>query len=668
MTDEARTADSEAGSPDNVTLEILRNSFFAITRQAGRIILRSSFSPMIRDAFDFCVTVIGPPAPPRLDLDVVAMNESLAHFSGVMPFLVRNLLWEYGMDNLRPGDLIAMNHPHKGGNHVYDNAFFKPVFHEGELLGGIAVKAHLMDMGGVAAGGYSSTKRNVWEEGVVISGVPVYKDDQPYIPGFNLYFDNGRLPDNMLADLQALYSAANFAEERLLALARRYGARTVQDAMAYTLDYSDRSMREGIKAIPDGDYTGEDGLDADAFNDRPYRVRATVRKRDDKIEIDFSGSSREAESSINCSVFDAANGAYTALKFICDPGNPNSSGAFRAIDVVIPEGTFIGARPPAPTTMYFEAAETVFNAVAKALMPALGQAGFGGHFGTNMGLLITGSTPKPGRSPSQRGEQTIAEHLAAATQGIPITIPHAGNNAGSLFIAPMLSLGAFGGSADCDGENFVSMSQQNLMDMSVEAIEEDHPLIVRRKEFVSDTAGPGAFRGGAGVVWDREVRGDAEVRPMLLHMRIQPWAVRGGEVGRPGGSWLREPDGAAGPDPDAPLGAGMRPMAGYYGPDGEAVPADRGEWVFGLVNLEAKPNTLFRVLTPGGGGWGDPLDRDPTRVLADVRDGFVSVEGARRDYGVVVLGDPLAYPAGITVDHEATEALRHQRRSALERR
>jgi N-methylhydantoinase B/oxoprolinase/acetone carboxylase alpha subunit len=146
-----------AAEADVVTLEIIRNAFIATVRQAGRIVVRSSFSPIIRDAFDFCVTIVAPPRPADdLDLDIVAMNESLAHFSGVMPFAVRNMLWEYGIENLEPGDLIAFNNPYKSGNHIYDNGFFRPVFVDGEFVAAIAIKAHLMDMGGAMAGGYAS--------------------------------------------------------------------------------------------------------------------------------------------------------------------------------------------------------------------------------------------------------------------------------------------------------------------------------------------------------------------------------------------------------------------------------------------------------------------------------------------------------------------------------
>jgi N-methylhydantoinase B len=628
----------------HVTLEIIRNAYFAIVRQAGRIILRSSFSPIIRDAFDFCVTLVAPPVNRGLDLEIVAMNESLAHFSGVMRFMVQNLLWDYGVENLRPGDLIALNNPYKGGNHIYDNGFYKPVFLGDELVGGVAIKAHLMDMGGSAAGGYSVKKRSVWEDGPLISGLPVFKEGVPYVPGFNMYLENTRLPNNMIADLQALNSAASFAEHRLLALVERYGAATVHEAMAYSLDYADRSMRAGVSAIPDGDYYGEDGLDADAYNDRPYRIRASVKKRGELIEVDFSGTTREAESSINCSAYDAANGVYTAVKFLCDPHNPNNSGAFRCIDVVIPEGTFISAGPPAPTTMYFDAAEAAFNAVVRALNGALGEQGLAGHYGTNMGLLVTGTVDgTPAREPD-------ADDFDAEGAG---ERPTPARSAG-IFIAPFFALGGFGATSSGDGENFVSMSQQNLMDMSAEATEEDFPIVVLSKEFVADTGGPGTYRGGAGVVTDRMILNEAELRPLLLHMRVLPWGAFGGGSGRPGGAWIGEP----GHGPERGPAERFRPVAGTYDEQGVPVAPGEGEWVFGLVDFQVQPETRFRILTPGAGGWGDPFERDTLAVVNDVRDGFVSIAGARRDYGVVVVGDPETAPEALTVDEDETAAIR----------
>ena len=626
---------------DPVTAEIVRNGFNAIVRQMSRIIVRSAFSPIIRDAFDFCCTIVAPQEPPALDLDIVAMSESLAHFSGVMPFLVKNLVWEYGAENLEEGDFIAINNPYKAGNHVNDNAFLKPVFHQGKLLGGICVKAHITDVGGMVPGGYSLEKRSIWEDGLVISGMPVYKRNQPYKPGFNLYFDASRLPHYCLSDIQALFSAASFGEKSLLAYAEKYGVETLKGAMVYSLDYAERSMRQAIAArLPDGVYTGEDGLDGDFYNNEPYLIRVKVTKKGDRAEIDFSGTARVGETSINCSVYDAANGAYTAFKWLFDPHNPNNSGAFRPIDIVIPENTFISALPPATTSSYFEGAEAVFNAVVKALLPGLGEAAFAGHYGTNVGQFAYGHDPRPRRERS--------------------------------YFAPFALLGAFGGTSAGDGEHFISLSQQNIMDFSCEAIEDDFPILILRKEFIQDSPGQGKHRGGPSVVWDRLFLSTAEARNLLTHLRFLPWGCLGGKPGKPGGIWMFTPEKWDWHQKgDIPTQNGLtpaevyqkysQPIGGYFNPRTREL-SEKGRWVFGMNRvLKVEPDTLFRLVTPSGGGWGEPLERDPELVKLDVRDGFVSPESARRDYGVVIKGDPEQDPEGLAVDSAATRRLRSRR-------
>ena len=630
------------GTLDPVAAEIMRNSFVAVVRQMSRLIVRSTFSYIIREAFDFCTAVVAPKQPPELELDIVAMSESLAHFSGCMPFMVRNLVDEYGLENMEDGDVIAINNPYMAGNHIYDNGFFKPIYYQGKFLGAICTKAHILDMGGVVPGGYSVEKRNIWEDGLVISGVPVYRNNQPYKPGFNLYFANSRVPHLVLGDIQALFSAMRFGEKALIGLAQKYGVEHLHEAMAYSLDYAERSMRQGFSWLPDGEYSGEDGLDGDFFNDQPYDIKCKVTKKGDEVEVDFSGSSRVAASSMNCTVYDTANGTYTAFKWLFDPVNPNNSGAFRPINLVLPENTFISALPPHSTTSYFDTAEAVFNAVVKALLNGVKERGFGGHYGTNLGLSCNGQDTRSGRE--------------------------------RFFLVAYVALGAFGATDAGDAEHFVSLSQQNIMDPSVEATEEEFPVLILRKEFVQDSGGPGKHRGGTSVLVDRVVLDDTEARNLFLHMKILPWGCVGGKEGASGGVWMVPPDiwkfeekgllpTLNGISPPGFYRDYTEPLAGYYNPDTHEIDHQGGQWYRGLNRVfQLKRDTTIRIISPGGGGWGDPLERDIELVKRDVRDGYVSLEGAKRDYGVVVKGDPDADPEALEVDYQATEQIRRSRK------
>ena len=377
-----------------------------------------------------------------MDLDVVAMNESLAHFSGVMPFMVRNMLWEYGIENLRPGDMIALNNPFKGGNHATTTVLQAGV-RDDRMIGGVAVKAHLMDMGGVTAGGYSTRKRSLFEEGVVISGVPVFRDDEPYTPGFNLYFDNSRLPDNMLADLQALHSACSFAEERLLALAETHGWTPARrDGLHVGLR---RQFHARGSAGAAGRRLRRRG------RDRLRRVRRrAVRRARGGAQARGRGGGRLLRLDpgghvvVNCSVFDAANGVYTARKFLCDPHNPNNAGAFRASRRRARGHVHHGAAAGGDDDVLRRRRGRVqrrHEGDPVGGRPA--EAGFGGHYGSNMGLLMTGTTDAPPSSGRRDAAGGVGERLAAATQSIPVCSGRDGSGK-KLFVAPMLALGGFG--------------------------------------------------------------------------------------------------------------------------------------------------------------------------------------------------------------------------------
>jgi N-methylhydantoinase B len=624
---------------DKVLAEILRNGFYALLKQMSRQVIRSTFSPVLRDHQDFAAALVAPYEPPYLDLDIPAMAESNLFFTGALHHQVRGFLQEYGIENLEDGDTLAFNCPFRGGNHNMDNLFLKPIFYKGELVASIGIKAHLIDMGGPVSGGFSAEKRSMYEEGLILSGIPIYKKNKPYKPVFNLYFDHSRTPELILSDIQAIVASIYTAEKTFFHNIERHGVDSIKAGMRYSLDYGERSMRKGISELPDGIYHGEDYMDGDVYDKTPYLVKCKIVKRGTSVEIDFSGSSRQAQSSLNCSFGDTANATYVAFKVLCDPRTSTNSGAFRPIDVVVPEGSFICALPPAATTVLYEPAICVLAAVLKAIKPALGERQFGEHFTQLYAMINSGFDDRPGKNKQ--------------------------------YMFPLATFGAFGGSKDFDGSNYLYTPLANSMDIAVESLEDDVPLMILRKEIITDSAGPGEFRSGGGILWDRLFLSDAECRLLVTHLRNPPKGVKGGKDARPGGIWLIEPEKWSWPKQgNIPAEGGvtpseyykkiMRPIGGFFDKETHLLDYEKGDWISPLRALDIKRNSIVRIVVNSGGGYGDPLERDPERVKRDVRDEYVSIEGAKRDYGVVILGKPLEDPENLTIDVEATKKLREQ--------
>jgi len=627
---------------DKVLAEILRNGFYALLKQMSRHVVRSTFSPILRDHQDFAAALIAPHDPPDLDLDIPAMAESNLFFTGALHHQVRGFLHEYGIENIEEGDTLAFNCPHRGGNHTMDNLFLKPVFHRGELVASICTKAHLIDMGGPVPGGFSAEKRTMWEEGLIISGLPLYRKNKPYKPVFNLYFDNTRIPDLILSDVQAIVAANYTAEKSLLRYIERYGVDAIKAGMRYSLDYGERSMRRGLSELPDGIYYGEDHMDGDVYDETPYLVKCKIVKKGTSVEVDFSGSSRQAQSSLNCTFGDTANATYVAFKVLCDPRTPTNSGAFRPIDVVVPEGSFICALPPSATTVLYEPAICVLAAVLKAIKLALRERQFGEHFTQLYAQITSGVDNRPGRSRQ--------------------------------YMFALATFGAFGGSKDFDGSNYLYTPLANSMDIAVESLEDDIPMMILRKEIITDSAGPGKFRSGGGILWDRLFLSECECRLLVTHLRNPPKGVLRGKDARPGGIWVIEPEkwywpkqgnipAEGGVTPTDYYKKYMQPFGGFFDMKTNLLDYEKGEWLSPLRRtLKPKPYSIVRIIVNSGGGYGDPLERDPELVKRDVRDEYVSVEGARRDYGVVILGDPYGDPENLSVDYEATRKLREEMR------
>jgi len=627
---------TERFSCDRFTATVLANRFSYVVEHMCSQLLNTAFSPILRDFYDFAATIAGAPTE---SYPTPAVSNSIIFFTGTMTDAVRTTVEEYGLDRIEPGDVIIANDPYRTGTHVNDILFVRPVFAAGEIAGFVNLMAHQLDMGGTVPGGFSPSKHNVFENGLVLPPQALYKRGEKVRETFSQIFDNVRFGELLLPDLLTICANVELGERLLTETIERYGVAAVHGAMRYVCDASAEQMAAALEEMPDGEWEGEAILDADGVDDEElYTVRAKVTVRGGRAEIDTSGTSRQARTCINGTALDAKSTVGVALKFLLDPHSPFTSGTVRPVDLVIPEGSVISALPPDGAVFtYWEGTQALLTALFKAFAKALGPRAIGGDMGS--GNLHNGFGVHPDGTPWASVGQCGGEQ------------------------------GPFGATDAGDAETFaIGCYQANGMAPAIEAIEHDFPIVVQRRELVPDSGGPGTNRGGASIAKDSLWLQDTVHNLVSLRFREPSgFGVNGGGSGRTGGAWLW--DGGDGVDrSQRPLALGAdayadsQPIVGTLDPETNA-PDPGGEYVwFGRKPAwGCSANSVLRVMNNAGGGWGDPLQRDPERVKCDVRDGYVTIEGAARDYGVVVVGDPERDPEGLDVDAEETERLRGER-------
>lgn len=632
--------DAEFGAvygTDRFTATVLSSRRRYIVDHMAADLMNNAFSMILRDWYDFVATISG---PPDMNYPMPTIGSSLMLFSGTMAEAVRNTIEEFGPENVRPGDVIVANDPYRQGTHVNDVCFIRPVFHKARLVSFIAMRAHQLDMGGIVPAGFSGTKRDVYENGLVIPPVLLYRDDKPVPSTFNFIFDNARFCALLLPDIKTIYQSLLLGERLLKESLDRYGVDTYLGSIQYSCDVSADSMREAIRTkIPDGVYTAVEHVDADGIDQtREYEIQLSITKKGENLEIDLSGTSEQARTCINATVLDAKTAVGMALKMLIEHDTPFTSGVFRTIDLVIPPGTILSATPPnGAVFLYWESTMPLLTAMYRALSAALGSEAIGGDYGSLM--IHNGNGVGPDGIPWVTTAQCGGEH------------------------------GPWGGTKYADGDSYTVEHMLNNIDPATEAIEADVPVVVLRKEYTADTAGPGKNRGGAAVLKDTLWMQDAEHWSMPLHTKSPTGVgVNGGRDGTTQANWVFTPDAydvVAEQDLlplDGDIYQRSTPVAGLLDPETKKLsPTGEYHYFASTPIWRTSPRTVFRYQTGGGGGWGDPLGRKPERVLRDVRDEYVTIEGAYHDYGVVIAGDPHSDPEGLRLDAEATS----RRRSAM---
>lgn len=584
---------------DPITMEVLRNAMVHVVANMENGMRRTAFSMLARELGDLACTIH---TPTSLGFDLVAAASGIPALFACSHSMVRENVVEFGIEELQPGDELLFNDPFRGGNHAQDFTLARPVFHEGEIIAFCTTRSHWADVGGATMGSWPAggTVRTIMEEtSLRIPPILAYRGGVPVKSTHSLILDGTRTPLLVLGDLRAQHTANTIGERQLLALVERHGADTIRDAMRYALDYAEARMRAAIATIPDGIYEAEDTIDDDGVIRGPFPVHVAITVRGEEAELDFSGTGRQTES--NCSAPWGHAACCALLSFCCltDPTIPLNGGSFRPIDLLLPEGSLVHALPyhacvDGSGTM----SPRILSTVLLAMNQARPETAAGDFYGTATVANMGGVTPAGPDRPA-----------------MPWILYTAG-------------FSGFGATAAGDGHSFSTVPLANAIDASVEAMELDNPVVVVRKEFAADSGGPGQHRGGPGVALEVGVLAPATISNSSDRVSAGGFGAAGGKGSHR--SFIDTVDG---------IEAAIQGDIGQPTMVTGLTTGPTGEEIFRTGKFHGRtlrPDTVWRSHIPGGGGWGDPLARDPQRVVADVAAGLVTTEGAASDYGVVV--------------------------------
>ncbi len=591
---------SESPTVDLVTAEVIRGGMETVCFEMAEYVSRTATTPILNQSNERNATVLD--ARGRL----AALSVGIPQFMLTSTLPVRFALEFLGVDEFREGDVFVANDPYHGGGHLPDYNVFAPVFAaDPQAPGGrrmvliASIQCHHGDTGGGVPGGYNITATDIWGEGVRWPVVKVLDRGVERRDVLYALQANNRIP-SYIGDLRAQIGSAQLGAERLGELIDRYGVGAIEDSVDYMIDYAARRFREEVAQWPDGEYEADSYVDHDPLGHPDIHLHVTVTVAGDELTIDFTGTDTRGELQ-SWSTFGNTRG-YTVgqIAAMMDPEIPKNEGFFEQIKLVVPKGCLLNPEPGKPVSAgTHHPGADVGEVIAKAMQYVLPDRAVPQTYKTGIPTIIVGVDPRSGTS--------FTDHSAEVYSGW------------------------CNASKGMDAWGALNASFGNLWKATAEINESLYPHVQWSRDYRTDGGGPGEWRGICGSHYEKEVLVDAKVYTYVVGMKYPMPGICGGRDGSPNEMIIR------------------------YGSEDEFKVEHTADW----VPIHAGERIMYDY--GGGGGWGDPLVRDPQAVLDDVIDEYVSVEGASRDYGVVLQGS--LEELTLEVDEVATIALREQMRA-----
>jgi len=553
---------------DAIALEILSNGLRSITDETYIALMKSAYSTNIKERHDHSTALIDPRG--RL---IVQAENSLAIHLGSMMGLMESILAKVPLAEMQDGDIFVGNDPYAaGGSHLPDVNLAMPVFVGSRLLCFMCNIAHHADIGGMAPGSMAGGMTEIYQEGLRIPPIRLFRGGKVVDDVLDLLLLNARVPQERRGDYFAQVASCRLGARRVKELADARGTATITAAFDEIIQRTEDRVRGALARIPAGEYRFEDVMDDDGMGTRdiPIKLRIVVPPPNSnrRVLFDFAGSGPQVKGNINCTITATQAAVLYALKALLDPEVPNNEGLRNVVEIQAPQGSLVNADFPAAVAARANSAQRIVDVIIGALAPVLPEAAVAAANGANTTAVFFGRDPRFNR-----------DYVYLETLG-----------------------GGFGGRFTKDGKDGVQVHMTNTSNLPVEAIEMEYPLMVESYGFVEDSGGAGKHRGGLGL---RRV-----VRP-IGHTMIfsgqgerfvhRPWGLFGGG---PGGSGRFRKRGA-----DAVEELATKPSA-----------------------VEVSPAAAVVIETPGAGGYGPPEERDKAALRQDYRSAKFSRDYLIRNY------------------------------------
>jgi N-methylhydantoinase B/oxoprolinase/acetone carboxylase alpha subunit len=528
---------------DPIELEIFKNLFVSVAEEMGVTLCRTGFSPNIKERLDYSCAIYD-----RLGR-TIAQGDHLPVHLGAMPLSVRAAIDYVAM---RPGDMVVLNDPFRGGTHLPDITLVAPIFLPGDDVSPAffaANRAHHSDVGGMSPGSMPLA-REIFQEGLILPPVRLIKGGEIDPDLMAVILANVRTPQEREGDIAAQIAANRVGEARLLRMVQRYGLDAVESYASATQDYAERVLRSTLADIPDGRYEFSDALDNDGFSDTRVTICCAITIAGDSATVDFTGTDAQTSGGVNANLAIVLSATLYCFRCLIEQDVLYNDGIGRAVHVIAPEGSVVNARHPSAVAggnveCSQRITDVVLGALAKALPQRIPAASQGTMNNITLGGTDTRTGPMHGRA--------FAYYETAG--------------------------GGMGASFGSDGLSGVHTHMSNTRNTPVEALEQALPIRIRKYGLRAGSGGVGVHRGGDGLVREYELLSPATVTLLTDRRESQPYGVQGGMPGASGRNLLIRANGTT-----------------------ERLPAK--------VRLELQPGDRIRMETPGGGGYGLARERE----------------------------------------------------------